>query len=189
MGKVQEALARVQKALNVPKNNYNSFGRYSYRSAENIVEAAKPLCVDNGLLLTLSDTIVDIGGRVYVKAEAAVTDVETGDKIEVTAYAREPETKKGMDDSQITGTASSYARKYAMGGLFALDDSKDADTEEYTRMTTGASAKCSCCGNTVVAKAGMTAESIIDKSKLKFNKILCYECSVAQNKAGGVKNV
>lgn len=182
MGKVQLALAEVQRTLNAPKSNYNSFGKYYYRSAENIVEAAKPLCVANGLLLTLSDAIVDVGGRIYVEATASVTDVETGEQIGVTAYAREPESKKGMDDSQITGTASSYARKYALNGLFAIDDAKDPDTDEYATIT--AESRCSCCGREVSAKGNMTAKTIIERSKAKFNKIMCYDCSVAQLNGG-----
>lgn len=184
MGKVQTALARVQSALNVPKSNYNSFGKYHYRSAENIVEAAKPLCNKEGLILTLSDDIVLVSNRVYVKATAAVVDVDSGEKIEVSAYAREPDAKKGMDDSQITGTASSYARKYALNGLFAIDDSKDPDTDEYTNMTRTAEVRCSCCGREVVGKGNMTAKTIIDRSKAKFNKIMCYDCSVAQANGG-----
>jgi len=127
-----EKLIKVQKELKAPKNQYNSFGKYKYRSAEDILEAVKPLCAENGLLLTLSDTLENIGERYYVKATASVIDAKN--KIEVasvTAYAREEETKKGMDGSQITGTASSYARKYALNGLFLIDDTKDADTDAY----------------------------------------------------------
>ena len=127
MANVREKLAAVQKVLKAPKNQYNSFGKYAYRSCEDILEAAKPLCIENGLVLTISDEIMEVGGRIYVKATATVSDVESGDVVTVTSSAREPEDKKGMDSSQITGAASSYARKYALNGLFAIDDTKDAD--------------------------------------------------------------
>ena len=113
-------LVDIQKQLNAPKNQYNSFGKYNYRSCEDILEAVKPLLKDKPLLIT--DDIFEIGGRIYVKASVSY-DGQT-----VTAYAREPEVKKGMDSSQITGASSSYARKYALAGLFLLDDNKDADT-------------------------------------------------------------
>lgn len=124
-------LTSVQSALKVPKDMYNSFGKYKYRSAEGILEALKPLLKKNGLTLKLSDEVVQVGNRFYVMATATVSDVETGISTDVTSYAREDETKKGMDGSQISGTASSYARKYALNGLFLIDDSKDADTDEY----------------------------------------------------------
>jgi len=127
------SLLAVQRDLKAPKGQFNSFGKYKYRSCEDIVEAVKPLLNDNGLILTMSDEVIEVGGRVYIKATATVTDIINGDKIEVTAMAREPEDKKGMDSSQITGTASSYARKYSLNGLFAIDDTKDADAEEYAQ--------------------------------------------------------
>lgn len=130
-----ERLAYVQKTLKAPKGNYNSFGKYKYRSAEDILEAVKPLCADNGLLLTLSDEIETIGARFYVKAMATVRDATGVDVVSCMGYAREPDSKKGMDESQVTGTASSYARKYALNGLFLIDDTKDADTDEYHRQT------------------------------------------------------
>lgn len=133
-------LASVQSALKVPKDMYNSFGKYKYRSAEGILEALKPLLKKNGLALKLSDEVVQIGNRFYVMATATVTDVETGLSTDVTAYAREDESKKGMDGSQISGTASSYARKYALNGLFLIDDSKDADTDEYRKQQDAAPA-------------------------------------------------
>lgn len=132
---VYKQLSKVQKELVAPKNQYNSFGKYKYRSCEDIIEAAKPLCCENELVLNLTDTVELIGDRYYIKATATVTDTETGDKVEVSAYAREPLSKKGVDESQITGATSSYARKYALNGLFAIDDSKDADTDEYTKKT------------------------------------------------------
>lgn len=124
---VYENLANVQQALKAPKNQRNNFGNYNYRSCEDILEAAKPLCVKNGLVLTLSDSIEIVADRIYVKATATVTDVTGDGSVSVNAYAREPLDKKGSDASQITGAASSYARKYALNGLFCIDDTKDAD--------------------------------------------------------------
>lgn len=132
-------LMDVQKKLKAPKGQFNKFGGYHYRSCEDILEAAKPLCVEAGLLLTVSDEVVMIGERYYVKATAKVAD--DTNEFSVTAYAREEETKKGMDGSQITGTASSYARKYALNGLFCIDDTKDADTNEYAEKTKGSEEK------------------------------------------------
>lgn len=120
-----EKINHIQCNLNAPKDAFNSFAKYHYRSAESIFQAVKPLLKNTGLTLTVSDSIEMIGERIYVKATATVTDGK--DSVSTTAYAREPESKKGADDSQITGAASSYARKYALCGLFAIDDNKDAD--------------------------------------------------------------
>ena len=125
---IYAALQAVQRELKAPKSQYNSFGKYNYRSCEDIVEGVKPLLNENGLILTMSDEIVSVADRVYVKATCKVTDIATGDSVETTAMAREPMEKKGMDSAQVTGTSSSYARKYALNGLFAIDDTKDADT-------------------------------------------------------------
>ena len=119
-------LQEIQKELKVPKNQFNKFGGYSYRNCEDILEAVKPLLGNS--VLTISDDIVEIGGRVYVRATATFTD---GDKVTpITGFAREAENKKGMDAAQITGAASSYARKYALNGLFLIDDTKDADSDK-----------------------------------------------------------
>ena len=120
---IYETLSNIQVELKAPKNLYNKFGRYYYRNAESILEAAKPLCAKYGCTLTVSDEIQLIGNRYYVKATATVQDKD-GSTASVTAFAREDETKKGMDGAQITGTASSYARKYALNGLFCIDDTK-----------------------------------------------------------------
>ena len=145
---LQEKLMHIQHELKAPKNLRNNFGGYNYRNAESILEALKPLLVKYGATVTITDTIEDIGGRVYVKATATIYDAEVPasvkmtqgglevretSKLEVTAYAREAETKKGMDDAQITGATSSYARKYALNGLFLLDDTQDVDTEAYQK--------------------------------------------------------
>lgn len=164
---IYEKLSNIQNELKAPKGQYNSFGKYKYRSCEDILEAVKPICKKYNTTLVLSDEIVVLGEglnqytrlkddanetetntttrgqRFYIKATATLYDVEervTDDEIQIesisnTAYAREEEEKKGMDGSQITGTASSYARKYALNGLFNIDDTKDADTDEYTKQT------------------------------------------------------
>lgn len=117
-------LAKIQAEIKAPKGQFNKFGNYKYRSCEDIVEAAKPVLNKYDYCLILSDEIVNIGGRFYIKATATITGKQT---YSASAYAREEETKKGMDGAQITGSASSYARKYALNGLFAIDDTKDAD--------------------------------------------------------------
>ena len=123
-------LQAVQMELKAPKDQYNNFGKYSYRSCEDILEAVKPLCEKQGLLLSLTDEIEEMGGRNYIKAIARVIEMDTGKDFFTTAFAREDELKKGMDGSQISGCASSYARKYALNGLFCIDDTKDADTRD-----------------------------------------------------------
>lgn len=123
-------LLKIQTELKAPKSQINNFGHYAYRSAEDILEAVKPLLKENNVLLTLNDEIVQVGDRFYAKATARFDDLE-GNVTTVTAWAREVETKTGMDGAQITGTASSYARKYALNGLFLIDDTKDADTDEF----------------------------------------------------------
>ena len=124
-------LMQVQVELKAPKSQYNSFGKYKYRSCEDIQEAVKPLETKYNVALFLSDEPTMTGERYYIKATATFVDLETGETVQNTGYAREEESKKGMDGSQVTGTASSYARKYALNGLFLIDDTKDADTDEY----------------------------------------------------------
>lgn len=128
---VYEKLSKVQSELKAPKGQYNSFGKYKYRSCEDILEAVKPLNAKHGVVLTVGDEVVEISNRFYVKATATLVDIESGEKVTNTALAREDDAKKGMDGSQITGTASSYARKYCLNGLYCIDDTKDADTDEY----------------------------------------------------------
>lgn len=135
--KINAKLSNIQKELKAPKSQYNSFGKYNYRSCEDIVEAVKPLLAKQGMSLIITDEVVLVGDRFYIKATAKVCD--DLEEVSATAYAREPLEKKGMDESQITGTASSYARKYALNGLFAIDDTKDADSlntsKDYTEKT------------------------------------------------------
>lgn len=129
---VLKKLLIVQQNISVPKGQRNEFGKFNYRSCEDILEQARPLCNDNGLVIKLTDKIVNIENRFYVEATAAVIDVDSGEVFSTTAYAREADEKRGMDASQVTGASSSYARKYALAGLFSLDDNKDADTMDNT---------------------------------------------------------
>ena len=156
-----EKLIKVQQELKAPKSNYNKFGNFYYRSAEDILEAVKPLNAKYGLLLTLRDEPTLIGDRYYIKAIARITD--GNEWHEVTAYARESASKKGMDDSQITGTASSYARKYALNGLFLIDDTKDADTDEYQNQT---SVNLSELNNQIITLFAKALEVVGDRDKL-----------------------
>lgn len=136
-----ERVSLLITELKAPKSQRNNFGKYNYRSAEDILEAVKPLANNYGLVPKLSDEPVMIGDWHYIKATASIKDVKTGEEEIATAYAREPLSKKGMDESQITGTASSYARKYAMNGLYQIDDTKDADSDEYTEQVKQATPK------------------------------------------------
>lgn len=134
--KIHEKMMKIQTTLKAPKNLFNSSGNYKYRNAEGILEAVKPLLAENKLSMYISDDVQAVNDRVYVKATVSIFDIETGESVMTTASAREALNKKGMDDSQITGTASSYARKYALNGIFLLDDTKDADTDENQKERT-----------------------------------------------------
>ena len=139
---VYKKLIKVQQELKAPKNQRNTFGNYNYRNAEDILEALKPILVKHEADVFLSYKVIVTGNMwTYVEATATFVDIETGESTCTTGYAREAETKKGMDPSQITGSASSYAGKYALNGLFLIDDTKDADTDEHHRQTTGAKQK------------------------------------------------
>lgn len=124
---VNEKLLQVQQKLKAPKGQYNKFGKYNYRSCEDIQEAVKPLLLEVKAILTVEDELLMVGSRYYIKATARFTDVEDGSSIHNTAYARESESRAGMDEAQVTGSCSSYARKYALNGLFCIDDAKDPD--------------------------------------------------------------
>ena len=128
MNNVYLKLVKVQNELKAPKSQFNKFGNYAYRNCEDILEALKPLLNEVKAIVNISDEIVLVGERYYVKATVKFIDAETGEIVEASAMAREEESKKGMDSSQLTGSTSSYARKYALNGLFAIDDTKDADT-------------------------------------------------------------
>ena len=186
---IYEKLLNVQADLKAPKGQYNSFGKYSYRSCEDILEAVKPILKQNGLTLIIGDSVELIGERFYVKATARLVDVVDGTTIENSAFAREEQDKKGMDGSQITGTASSYARKYCLNGLFNIDDTKDADTDEYQKQNnrqggqtggnsanTGSQLRCEGCGATIDSK-------VADYSRQKYGKELCRKCQYNQQQA------
>ena len=128
---IYEKLSLIQVELKAPKNQYNSFGKYKYRNCEDILESAKPICNKNRTTLTITDSIKQVSDRYYVEAEATLHDWDSGHTITVKASAREEDSKKGMDASQVTGATSSYARKYALNGLFNIDDTKDTDSEEH----------------------------------------------------------
>ena len=147
-------LIKIQQDLKVPKNQMNKFGGYKYRSCEDIVEAVKPLLHAEGLLMTISDTMVNVGDKNYIKATVTVTDGDT--EVTTNGYAREAVDRKGMDDSQITGSTSSYARKYALNGMFAIDDTKDAD--DLNQHGKGKS------------KGGFDKKAAINKIRSKANK-------------------
>lgn len=166
---IYEKLLTVQNELKAPKDKRNNFGGYNYRSCEGILEAVKPLLQAQGLMLTIKDEAVNIGDRYYVKATVLLDDISSNGEIAVTALAREEEAKKGMDASQITGTASSYARKYALNGLFLIDDTKDADTDEFHRTTQENWQKTNVATqpNQPPAKKIALTQKIVDE-KLKF---------------------
>ena len=155
-----QKLLNVQRDLKAPKGQYNKFGKFNYRSAEDILEAVKPLNAREEILLTISDEPIFIGDWHYIKATASITDGK--DTHVVTAYAREALNKKGMDESQVTGTASSYARKYALNGMYLIDDTKDADTDEYRNQGNKAPASKSASQ----AEIGNLKKEIIAFSKL-----------------------
>ena len=188
---IYEKLGAIQQALKAPKGQYNDFGKYRYRSCEYVLEALKPLLAEHKCVLLLSDNIETAEGRVYVRARATLVDLEDAEKvisaegsevtpgISVTAFAREEESKKGMDASQVTGAASSYARKYALNGLFCIDDNKDSDfTNDAPKEQKKAKEPplsdplnlfCAMCGKTIDQK-------VYDYSVKFCGEPLCREC-------------
>lgn len=190
---IGEKLFTIQQKVKATKSEYNSFGKYSYRSAEGIIESIKPILAETKTFITLGDDIREIGGRIYVMAEAILHDIESENIIVTKAFAREAEEKKGMDESQITGAASSYARKYALSGLLLLDDNKDADSDEYTAKTQekGKSEpqkassspapiktfKCADCKKLIKEHMGASAEQIAEATKKKYGRMLCVNCA------------
>ena len=159
---IYEKLSSIQEELKAPKNAYNSFGKYNYRSCEDILEGLKPVLKKYKATLFISDSLELIGDRYYVKAVVRLVDIETGETVENTAYAREELDKKGMDWSQVTGATSSYARKYALNGMFLIDDTKDADTDEYQNQQNKKGAKESASD----AKLNEKMKSSVDKTLL-----------------------
>ena len=156
-----QKLAKVQFELKAPKSNFNKFGGFYYRSLEDILEAVKPLLDKHGLTLTISDEPVMVGDRFYIKATARLSDGK--ESIEVTAYAREPQSKTKMDDAQLTGASSSYARKYCLNGLFLIDDTKDPDTDEYVEQTVG---NINDLNNQIVTLFAKALEKVGSRDKL-----------------------
>ena len=164
-------LMNVQNELKVPKNNTNTFGNYKFRNAEDILEALKPLLKKYNATVIITDDVVTTGDRYYIKATVKFIDTETGETIETSALAREEENKKGMDSSQITGSTSSYARKYALNGLFAIDDTKDSDTtnKHLKDEPTLSDAQIKRL-YTISSKAGYSADKVKNMIKQKYNK-------------------
>ena len=201
---IYEKLSAIQQELKAPKGQYNSFGKYKYRSCEDILEAVKPICAKHKTALVLLDDIREVSGRFYVVAQAQLHDCESDNAVTATAFAREPDEKKGMDDSQITGTASSYARKYALNGLFCIDDTKDADTDEYKQQEKKPSKEemdafnvqykrkvekntCKDCGMPIYpvthgGKSYSVAE-IAENARKTYKAPLCWSCMMARRKA------
>lgn len=201
---IYEKLSAIQQELKAPKGQYNSFGKYKYRSCEDILEAVKPICAKHKTALVLLDDIREVSGRFYVVAQAQLHDCESDNAVTATAFAREPDEKKGMDDSQITGTASSYARKYALNGLFCIDDTKDADTDEYRQQEKKPSKEemaafnaqykrevekntCKDCGKPIcpVTHGGKTysVAEIAENARKTYKSPLCWACMMARRKA------
>jgi hypothetical protein len=170
---IYEKLSAIQVKLNAPKKQYNSYGRYNYRSCEDILEGLKPHLEETKTAVTVNDEIVLIGERYYVKATATLHDCESDKSVSNTAYAREELTKKGMDASQITGSTSSYARKYALNGLFCIDDVKDADTRDNRQKETEEQVKAE-------SEAKDIENSVIDDLKARALKARCVSEQVPE---------
>lgn len=179
---VYAKLLEIQQALKAPKGQTNTFGKYNYRSCEDIVEAVKPLLGEQKAVLTISDEIKLVGERYYIFATATIIDAETGETVAVTAQAREANEKRGMDTSQVTGATSSYARKYALNGLLAIDDTKDADAQapaqepDYKPFP-----KCEMCGNDITADILgdgklYSPDQIARATKKQTGQQICSEC-------------
>ena len=165
-------LNEIQQHLKAPKNQFNAFGKYKYRSCEDILEAVKPLLGE--ATLVINDEIVAIGNRVYVKATATLKEAEN--EVSVSAYAREAEAKKGMDEAQITGATSSYARKYALNGLFLIDDTKDADTQDNTQVDVDKAIakldKATTVAELTTIYKALTKEEQNDKEVIAYAKVV-----------------
>lgn len=183
MKEVLKKLGAIQTTLKAPKGQYNSFGKYKYRSCEDILEAVKPILKAVDCSLTITDDISSVGDRYYITATATLYDNESGESISNKSSAREEETKKGMDGSQITGTASSYARKYALNGLFLIDDTKDADTDEYkNQQNQPTEIKCPHCGKVMKPIKKADGTMAMPDDILKGCGGVCFECYQAGKK-------
>lgn len=179
---VYKKLMQVQAELNCPKDLFNKFGNYSYRSAESILESLKPLLKKYTAVVNISDDLILIGERYYIESTASFIDADTGEKVEVKALAREEENKKGMDASQLTGSTSSYARKYALNGLFAIDDTKDSDStnthgkeDKADTSTSNNTYRCNSCAKVI-------PQNVAKFSYQKFGKALCIDCQKKEGK-------
>lgn len=190
-----EALTKlqlIQKELQVPKGQYNSYGGFYYRSCEDILEALKPIAAKHECVVYIADEIVKESDRFYIKATVTLVDLKSGETISCTGYAREEATKKGMDGSQLTGTASSYARKYALNGMFMIDDTKDADTGEFAQqqknapeekpIVQSAEVKCPKCGRVMGAKVKADGSIATPEQILEGCGGMCFECYKKQSK-------
>lgn len=162
---IYEKLGIIQSKLKAPKGQYNSFGKYKYRSCEDILEAVKPLLAETKTVLSVTDRMEVVGDRIYVRAEAHLNDCKDSGEITTVAYAREEESKKGMDSSQVTGAASSYARKYALNGLFCIDDNKDSDSTNTGDKEKASGKKAEPAKETemISSETIMSIKNIIDK--------------------------
>ena len=181
MMSIYEKLTQLQNELKAPKGQRNSFGNYNYRSAEDILEAVKPLLGKYNLTQIISDDIELIGDRYYIKATVTLVNNENAEeKISVTALARESQVKKGMDESQITGTASSYARKYALNGLYAIDDTKDSDTDAYKKQSMSQKDIKLHELVTLVQKQGIKNKEVSDMIWVNFDKKSTDEMTITE---------
>lgn len=183
---VYRKLLEVQAELKAPKSQYNSFGKYSYRNVEDILEAVKPLCASRNAVVYLTDEVKYLEGRFYVQATACFVDAETGAAVTATGFAREEESKKGMDGAQITGSASSYARKYALGGLLDVDDGKDADSQPGPEPEVRKALFCRKCKKEITPvkkKDGSVwyPAAMAEYSRKRFGAELCGDCMKKEN--------
>lgn len=183
---IYEKLLKVQTELKAPKNRRNTFGKYNYRSCEDILEAVKPILNEIKATVFIQDSIAEFAGKVYIEATAYFVDIEKPDvpQICVTAYAREAVDKKGMDDAQITGTSSSYARKYALNGLFLIDDVKDPDSDEYRDETQGKT-KSSTKKNTDTS----VLDEFVNAGQLETLNMLLKKAEITEDKFKEIYNI
>lgn len=169
-----EKISDIQSRLKAPKGQYNEFGKYKYRSCEDILEALKPFLSTHSLFLNIKDDIITVGDRYYIKATVYISDGK--EKVESAAFAREPLDKKGMDEAQITGSASSYARKYALNGLLCIDDTKDSDFENNGEQ----SPKCECCGRIfeeqIINGKKHSPQEVFSMVRKRYGKAICKNC-------------
>ena len=193
MKEILKKLGAIQSALKAPKNQYSAFGGYNYRSCEDILESLKPLLRDQSCTLVLSDDVINVGDRYYIIATATIYDNESGDSFSNKAYAREANSKPKMDEAQVTGGASTYARKYALNGLFLIDDTKDVDTDEYKKQQGVQTAiknpvpaplqiLCPKCGKEIKTIKKKNGELVDPVKILESCGGMCADCYKAESK-------